>query len=136
MTTRRTSRRRRSPRRRRAAAATISPRFVREALALVLVFLALISVIALFAPNAGAIVRPWHDFLATLLGWGIAFAPPLLAGFAVMLWMKTMPAERWMAATGAALVAVGLLAMFHLGIGGGTEAIGRGDGGGDHRLRR
>ncbi len=130
MTTRRTTRRRRPSRRRRTTTSSISPRFVREALALVLVFLALISVIALFAPNAGAIVRPWHDFLSTLLGWGIAFAPPLLAGFAVMLWMKTMPAERWMAATGAALVAIGLLAMFHLGIGGGTAAIARGDGGG------
>ena len=128
MPTRRTSRRR--PSRRRRQTTTVSPRFVREALALVLVFLAIISVIALFAPNAGAIVRPWHDLLSNLLGWGIAFAPPLLAGFAVMLWMKTMPAERWMAATGAALVAIGLLGMFHLGIGGGTEAIERGDGGG------
>ena len=79
----------------------LSARFVREALALVLLLLAIISVIALFAPDAGAIVRPWHALLSTALGWGIAFAAPLLAGFAVMLWMKTMPAERWMAATGA-----------------------------------
>ncbi len=128
MRTRRTSRSRTS--RRRRTTTSISPRFVREALALVLVFMAIISVIALFAPDAGAIVRPWHDLLSNLLGWGIAFAPPLLAGFALMLWMKTMPAERWMAATGAALVAIGLLGMFHLGIGAGTEAIARGDGGG------
>ena len=57
------------------------------------------------------------------LGWGIAFAAPLLAGFAVMLWMKTMPAERWMAATGAALVALALLGMFHLAVGGGPDAV-------------
>ena len=82
----------------------LSGRFVREALALVLLLLAIVSVIALFAPDAGAIVKPWHGLLSTGLGWGIAFAPPLLAGFALMLWMKTMPAERWMAATGAALV--------------------------------
>jgi S-DNA-T family DNA segregation ATPase FtsK/SpoIIIE len=96
----------------------------------VLLFLAIISVIALFAPNAGAIVRPWHDLLSSLLGWGIALAAPLMAGFAVMLWMKTMPAERWMAASGAALVALALLGMFHLAVGGGAEAIETGQGGG------
>jgi S-DNA-T family DNA segregation ATPase FtsK/SpoIIIE len=109
---------------------------VREGLALVLLFLAILSVIALFAPTAGAIVRPWHDLLASLLGWGIAFAAPLLAGFAVMLWMKTMPAERWMAATGAAVFALALLGMFHLVGGGGAidaeglTPIDRGEGGG------
>jgi S-DNA-T family DNA segregation ATPase FtsK/SpoIIIE len=93
-------------------------------------FLAIVSVIALFAPDAGAIVRPWHDVLSTLLGWGIAFAGPLLAGFAVMLWMKTMPAERWMAASGAAAVALALLGMFHLAVGGGADAVPTGQGGG------
>jgi S-DNA-T family DNA segregation ATPase FtsK/SpoIIIE len=108
----------------------LSGRFLRELLALVLVFLAIISVIALFAPDAGAIIRPWHGLLATTLGWGIALAAPLLAGFALMLWMKTMPAERWMAATGAAVVALAILGMFHLAVGGGSEAIGTGEGGG------
>ena len=103
---------------------------MREGLALVLLFLAILSVIALFAPDAGAIVRPWHGLLSTLLGWGIAFAAPLLVGFAVMLWMKTMPAERWMAATGAALVAIALLGMFHMAVGGGAEAVELGEGGG------
>ena len=108
----------------------LSGRFVREALALVLLLLAIVSVIALFAPDAGAIVKPWHGLLSTGLGWGIAFAPPLLAGFALMLWMKTMPAERWMAATGAALVALALLGMFHLAVGGGPDAVATGQGGG------
>ncbi|MGI8658572.1 MAG: DNA translocase FtsK 4TM domain-containing protein [Candidatus Limnocylindria bacterium] len=108
----------------------ISARFVREALAFVLLLLAIISVIALFAPDAGAIVRPWHDLLTTSLGWGIAFAAPLLAGFALMLWMKTMPAERWMAASGAAVFALALLGMFHLAVGGGSDAIAAGQGGG------
>jgi S-DNA-T family DNA segregation ATPase FtsK/SpoIIIE len=127
-----TARARRSTRRRRRTATTIrfSGRLIREALALLLVFLAIVSVIALFAPNAGAIVRPWHDILVTLLGWGIAFAAPLLAGFALMLWMKAMPAERWMAATGAAVVALGILGMFHLAVGGGARAVTQGDGGG------
>ncbi len=102
----------------------------RELLALVLVFLAIVSTIAVFAPNAGAIVRPWHDLLGYLLGWGIAFAPPLLAGFALMLWMKTMPAERWMAATGAALVALALLGAFHLAAGGGIQTAEQYEGGG------
>jgi len=129
--TRRRTTRRRTPRRRRQPAPfVVSGRFVREGLALVLVFLAILSVIALFAPNAGAIVQPWHDLLTTLLGWGIAFAGPLLAGFALMLWMKTMPAERWMAATGAAVFALAVLASFHL-VGGGVEnAIDLGEGGG------
>ncbi len=130
-TRRRTTARRRPTRRRRQTTPfVVSARFVREGLALVLLFLAILSVIALFAPDAGAIVAPWHGLLSTLLGWGIAFAAPLLAGFAVMLWMKTMPAERWMAATGAALVALALLGMFHLVGGGADNAIEVGEGGG------
>ena len=108
----------------------LSARFVREAFAFALVLLAVVSAIALFAPDAGAIVRPWHDLLSTLLGWGIAFAAPLLAGFALMLWMKTMPAERWMAASGASLVVLTLLGMFHLSVGGGSDAVATGQGGG------
>ena len=84
-TRRRTYRRRRQP-----TPFVLSARFVREGLALVLLFLAIISVIALFAPDAGAIIQPWHGLLSTLLGWGIAFAAPLLAGFAVMLWMNCL----------------------------------------------
>jgi len=123
--------RRSGTRRRRASTTfTISGRLAREALALVLVFAAIVTTISLFAPNAGLIVQPWHDTLATLLGWGIAFAPVLLLGFAFMLWLKTMPAERWMAATGAAAVAVALLGIFHLAGGNGAEGVGRGDGGG------
>ena len=129
-TRRRTARRRTTRRRRQTTPFVLSGRFVREALALVLLFLAIVSVIALFAPDAGAIVRPWHDTLTTALGWGIAFAAPLLAGFAVMLWMKTMPAERWMAASGAAVVALALLGMFHLAVGGTADAIATGQGGG------
>ncbi len=79
----------------------------------------------------GTIVQPWHDTLSYLLGWGIAFAPILLAGFAFMLWLKTMPAERWMAASGAAVMAIGLLGIFHLAGGNGAEGVGRGDGGGE-----
>jgi S-DNA-T family DNA segregation ATPase FtsK/SpoIIIE len=124
------SRRRNSSRRRRATTFSVSSRVAREVLALILVFLAIVSVIALFAPDAGMIVQPWHDVLRTSLGWGIAFAAPLLAGFALMLWMKSMPAERWMAATGAAVVAFSLLGMFHLAAGGGAELIDSGEGGG------
>ena len=83
-----------------------------------LLLLAIISVIALFAPDAGADRPAVARHARHLLGWGIAFAAPLLAGFALMLWMKTMPAERWMAASGAALVALAVLGMFHLGVGG------------------
>jgi len=127
----RRSTRRRAPRRRRSTNTfRISGRVAREALALLLVLLAIITTIALFAPNAGAIVKPWHDALAYLLGWGIAFAPPLLAGFALMLWMRTMPAERWMAATGAALVALALLGAFHLAAGGGLTTARHHEGGG------
>jgi S-DNA-T family DNA segregation ATPase FtsK/SpoIIIE len=109
---------------------TISGRVAREVLALLLLVAAVISTIALFAPDAGLIVKPWHDALSFLLGWGIAFAPVLLAGFAFMLWLKTMPAERWMAATGAAIMSVGLLGMFHLTGGNGAEGVDRGEGGG------
>jgi S-DNA-T family DNA segregation ATPase FtsK/SpoIIIE len=130
VSTRRSTRRRTTRRRRQTSSFRISGRVAREALALLLVLLAIVSTIALFAPNAGAIVKPWHDLLAYLLGWGIAFAPPLLAGFALMLWMRTMPAERWMAATGAALVALALLGAFHLAAGGGMTTVRRHEGGG------
>jgi hypothetical protein len=99
-------------------------------LALVLVILAVVSVIALFAPDAGFIVAPWARALSYLLGWGIAFAAPLLAGFALMLWMKSMQSERWMAASGAVLVALSLLGMFHLVAGGGRRLVDDGEGGG------
>ncbi len=109
---------------------TISSRVAREVLALLLVVAAIVSTISLFAPDAGMIVGPWHRALAFLLGWGIAFAPILLAGFAFMLWLKTMPAERWMAATGAAVMSIGLLGMFHLAGGNGADGVSTGDGGG------
>jgi DNA segregation ATPase FtsK/SpoIIIE, S-DNA-T family len=124
------SRRGGSRRRKASTTVTISGRVAREVLALMLVVAAIISAIALFAPDAGLIVKPWHNALAYLLGWGIAFAPILLAGFAFMLWLKTMPAERWMAATGAAVMAIGLLGMFHLAGGNGTAGVTSGDGGG------
>ena len=125
------SRRRSGSRRRKASTTvTISGRVAREVLALLLVVAAVVSTIALFAPDAGLIVQPWHDALSFLLGWGIAFAPALLAGFAFMLWLKTMPAERWMAATGAAVMSVGLLGMFHLTGGNGDLGVDRGEGGG------
>src|SRR5947208_17163824 len=47
-----------------------------------------------------------------------------------MLWMRTMPAERWMAATGAALVALALLGAFHLAAGGGMTTVRHHEGGG------
>jgi S-DNA-T family DNA segregation ATPase FtsK/SpoIIIE len=124
------SRRGRSRRRKASTTVTISGRVAREVLALLLVVAAIVSTIALFAPHAGLIVQPWHDALAYLLGWGIAFAPVLLAGFAFMLWLKTMPAERWMAATGAAVMAIGLLGIFHLAGGNGAAGVTSGDGGG------
>jgi S-DNA-T family DNA segregation ATPase FtsK/SpoIIIE len=124
------SRRGSSRRRKASTTVTISGRVAREVLALLLVVAAIVSTIALFAPDAGLIVQPWRDALAYLLGWGIAFAPVLLAGFAFMLWLKTMPAERWMAATGAAVMAIGLLGIFHLAGGNGSAGVASGDGGG------
>ena len=103
---------------------------MRELFALGLVLLAIVSTIALFAPRSGAVVTPLRDVLSYLLGWGIAFAPPLLAGFALMLWMRSMPSERWMAASGAAVVAISLLGMFHLTVGGGAAAVEDREGGG------
>ena len=132
MAARRSTTRRRNGtrRRRRTNGLNISGRLVRELLALVLVLLAIVSAIALFAPDAGWVVKPLRDALSYLLGWGIAFAPPLLAGFALMMWMKSMPAERWMAASGAAVVAISLLGMFHLAAGGSLRAVKQEDGGG------
>ncbi len=130
MSTRRRARRR-TTRRRSRSSFRLSGRLAREGLALLLVLLAIISTIALFAPKAGAIVQPWHDVLATTLGWGIAFAPLLLAGIAMMLWMKSLPAERWMAVGGAVIVTLALLGSFHLAVGGDPfAAIGSGNGGG------
>jgi DNA segregation ATPase FtsK/SpoIIIE, S-DNA-T family len=130
MATRRSTRRKSSTSRRRRSTAWQSGRIVRELLALGLLLLAVVTLIALFAPRAGFVVKPWHDILVDWLGWGIAFAAPLLAGFALMLWMKSLPVERSMAASGALLVALSLVGMFHLGVGGGRAAVRQGDGGG------
>jgi DNA segregation ATPase FtsK/SpoIIIE, S-DNA-T family len=122
--------RRRTTNRRRNDRLRISGRFAREASALALVVLAVAATIALFAPDAGFAIRALHDVLTRLLGWGIAFAPPLLAGFALMLWMKSMRIERWMAVSGAVIVALAILGMMHLAAGAGPEAAERGEGGG------
>jgi S-DNA-T family DNA segregation ATPase FtsK/SpoIIIE len=105
-------------------------RVIREILAFVLVLLAILSVIAIIAPDAGEFIRPWHDFLSHLLGWGIFFSPAILAGFAVLLWMKSVPSERAITAWGVAVIVIALLGMFHLAVGGGEEAVASGDGGG------
>jgi uncharacterized membrane protein YhaH (DUF805 family) len=69
LTRRRTNgtRRRGSSRRRKASTTvTISGRVAREVLALVLLVAAIVSTIALFAPDAGLIVKPWHCLLYTI----------------------------------------------------------------------
>jgi DNA segregation ATPase FtsK/SpoIIIE, S-DNA-T family len=124
------STRRRTARRRRNDGLRVSGRFAREASALALVVLAVAATIALFAPDAGFAIQALHEVLTRLLGWGIAFAPPLLAGFALMLWIKSMRIERWMAVSGAAVVALALLGMMHLAAGGSAEVAERGEGGG------
>ena len=108
----------------------VAARAVRELLAVVFLLAAIISVIAIFAPDAGFLIRPWHRFLSYLLGWGIVFAPPLLAAFAFMLWMKSLPVERWMAAVGGALFSLALLGMLHLAAGAGAASLPYGEGGG------
>ncbi|MFN2483384.1 MAG: DNA translocase FtsK 4TM domain-containing protein [Candidatus Limnocylindria bacterium] len=108
----------------------MSERIVREALAMALVLGAIVTVVAIFAPDAGFLIRPLHDVLAYLLGWGIVFAPPLLAGLAFMLAMRSLLAERWLAAAGAAVFSVALLGMLHLAGGGGADLVDRGEGGG------
>ncbi len=105
-------------------------RMVREILAFLLVFLAVLSVIAIVAPDAGEFIRPWHDLLSYLLGWGIFFSPAILAGFAVLLWMQSVPSERAITAWGVGVIVISLLGMFHLAVGGGEEAVASGDGGG------
>ena len=87
------TRSRRQKRARRAAntGIRISRRVVREVGAFVLVVLALVSLLALLTPDAAAGVALWRDFLETMLGWGIFFAPALLLLGALLLWMKTIP---------------------------------------------
>ena len=71
MATRRSTRRRTSTRRRRKTNGIgLSGRAIRELLALGLVILAIVSVIALFAPDSGAVVKPLRDALSKLLGGG------------------------------------------------------------------
>src|SRR3972149_10847618 len=96
------TRSRRQKRARRAAnkGVRISQRVVREVGALVFVVLALVSLLALITPDAAAGVTPWHDFLETMLGWGMFFAPALLLLFALMLWMRSIRSERLISALG------------------------------------
>ena len=132
-TYRRSTGRRRTASRRRARTPSLflpGGRALREILAVLLVLAAIVTVVAIFAPDAGFLIRPWHNLLASLLGWGIVFAPPLLAGFAFMLAMRSLLAERWLAAAGAAIFSVALLGGLHLAGGGGADLAARGEGGG------
>jgi S-DNA-T family DNA segregation ATPase FtsK/SpoIIIE len=126
------SRSRRQKRARRAAntGIRISRRVVREVGAIVLVVLALVSLLAILTPDAAAGVALWRDFLETMLGWGIFFAPALLLLAALLLWMKTIPTERIISALGVLLVSLSLLGLFQLAVGGPGAVVPQGDGGG------
>jgi S-DNA-T family DNA segregation ATPase FtsK/SpoIIIE len=108
----------------------ISRRVVREVGAFVLVVLALVSLLAILTPDAAAGVALWRDFLETMLGWGIFFAPALLLLAALLLWMKTVPTERIISALGVLLVTLSLLGLFQLAVGGPGAVVPAGDGGG------
>ena len=126
------SRSRRQKRARRAAntGIRISRRVVREVGAIVLVVLALVSLLAILTPDAAAGVALWRDFLETMLGWGIFFAPALLLLAALLLWMRTVPTERIISALGVLLVTLSLLGLFQLAVGGAGAVVPPGDGGG------
>ncbi|MFI5008480.1 MAG: DNA translocase FtsK 4TM domain-containing protein, partial [Solirubrobacterales bacterium] len=108
----------------------ISRRVVREAGAIVLVVLALVSALALLTPDAATGVALWRDFLETMLGWGIFFAPALLLLAALLLWMRSVPTERLISALGVVLVTLSLLGLFQLAVGGPGAIVPPGDGGG------
>jgi S-DNA-T family DNA segregation ATPase FtsK/SpoIIIE len=126
------SRSRRQKRARRAAntGIRISRRVVREVGAIILVVLALVSLLALLTPDAAAGVALWRDFLETMLGWGIFFAPALLLLAALLLWMRTVPTERIISALGVLLVTLSLLGLFQLAVDGPGAVVPAGDGGG------
>ncbi len=126
------TRSRRQKRARRAAnnGIKISGRLIREVGALVFVVLAFISLLAVLTPDAAAGVTAWHDFLQTLLGWGMFFAPALLLLFALMLWMRNVPVERLISALGIVILTLSLLGLFQLAIGGAGAVAPPGDGGG------
>ncbi len=130
MRSRKSSSGRRRSSRRRTTTVVISGRLAREGSALLLVILAVISLIGLFAPGSGAFVEPWSQFLVRLLGWGAWLAPPLLLALALMLWMRTLPVERLMAGSGVLLVVLAIVAMFHLAGGNGSAGLDGGYGGG------
>jgi S-DNA-T family DNA segregation ATPase FtsK/SpoIIIE len=126
------TRSRRQKRARRAAntGIRISRRVVREVGAFLLVVLALVSLLAIVTPDAAAGVALWRDFLETMLGWGIFFAPALLLLGALLLWMRTVPTERIISALGVLLVTLSLLGLFQLAVGGPGAVVPVGDGGG------
>jgi S-DNA-T family DNA segregation ATPase FtsK/SpoIIIE len=126
------SRSRRQKRARKAAntGIRITRRVVREAAAVVLVVLALVSILAVLTPDTAAGVSLWRDFLEALLGWGLYLAPALLLLFAVMLWMRSIPTERLISTIGVVLVTLSLLGLFQLAVGGPGAPAPVGDGGG------
>ncbi len=100
------SRSRRQKRARKAAntGIRITRRVVREVGAVVLVILALVSLLAVLTPDEAAGIALWRNFLETLLGWGIYFAPALLLLAALLLWMRSVPTERLISALGVGIV--------------------------------
>ena len=130
MANRRGRTRRRTRRRTSLRFPSISGRAVREFTAIALVLAAIVSAIGIFAPDAGFLIRPWHDALTYLLGWGVVVAPLLLVAVALMLWVRPIPVERWLSVVGAALFAVCVLGMLHLASGVGAAWSVHREGGG------
>ena len=131
MANRRTPQRRRRGRRHQGLLLPqLSGRAVREILALVCLLAAIVSAVSIFAPDSGFVIRPWHAALSYLFGWGIVAAPLILAGLAVVLWLRTPPAARTRSAAGMLVLGLSLLGILHLAGGGGLASVSHGEGGG------
>ena len=100
----------RSKRRRATAQHDVDDRVRSEVLGIALLAIALLSIVALMAPE-GALLAWWHDGLRATLGWGAYVTPVPLVALGLGVWVESLRPR-----LGAALIAVALGAFVVLGL--------------------
>src|SRR5574341_399098 len=113
----------------------LAPERWEEIIAIVVLFLAVLTGLGVFNLSGGGLLGSWVQLLQTLLGWGVYFAPFLLLAFGIWLFLDAVDKTvdiGWERPIGLSLGYILLLAILHwLGaFGNPTQSPGRFQGGG------
>jgi S-DNA-T family DNA segregation ATPase FtsK/SpoIIIE len=94
----------------------LDPARQEEIASIVVIILAILTALGAFNLSGGALLGPWVQFLRALLGWGVYFAPIVLLGLGVWLFLDAL--DRivnigWERPIGLGLMFLLLLAVLH-----------------------